>query len=146
MPLNLFKIYPRPDEIPTEMQNTINEIKMSPSKEGCLKTVYEILTTKYHGSRVDTYLKFLNIFTHDIKTLWNTNGFMHCTNINYLMKILLIKSGMFEDNDIRLRWTLVWYVSPHQYIQVKVNSAWINIDIWASSYGIKFGDYAHGFH
>lgn len=146
MPLNLFKKFPIPDKVPTEMQKKINEIKNSPSKEDCLRFVYDILVAKYHGSRVDTYTKLLNIFTHDIETLWNNSGFLHCSNINYIMRILLLKSGLFEENDIRFKWTLVWYISPHQYVQVRVNNSWINIDVWANFYGIKFGDYAHGWH
>ncbi|MEI6597138.1 MAG: hypothetical protein WCL13_02910, partial [bacterium] len=67
-------------------------------------------------------------------------------NINYVMKTLLIKSDFFKDGDIRLKWTKIWYFSPHQYLQVNIDNKWINIDIWAYAYGIKFGDNAHGFH
>ncbi|MBU2590291.1 MAG: hypothetical protein KJ939_01490 [Nanoarchaeota archaeon] len=38
------------------------------------------------------------------------------------------------------------YISIHQYLKVKVNSKYVIIDGWARIYGIKFGDYAHGFH
>jgi len=71
---------------------------------------------------------------------------MHCTNINRILKSLLIGSGLFREEDIRIKWTLIWYVSPHQHVQVRIGDRWINVDIWAHAYGIEFGDYTHGFH
>lgn len=146
MPLNLFVKTPIPDALPDEMQKIINEIKKSLNKEECLRRVYEILITKYRGHRIKTYLKLFDAFRHDIGTLWSKNGFLHCTNINYVMRTLLVKSAFFTEDEIRLRWTQVWYISPHQYVQVKIDNKWINIDVWACAYGIKFGDNANGFH
>ena len=146
MPLDLLLKTPIPDALPDEMQKIINELKRSLNKEVCLKKAYEILVAKYRGCRVKTYLKLFDVFRQDIGTLWGKNGFMHCTNINYVMRTLLIKSDFFKEKDIRLKWTLVWYISPHQYIQIRVDDGWKNIDIWGYAYGIKFGDHAHGFH
>lgn len=146
MPLDLFSKTPVPDVLPDEMQKIINEIKKSLNKEGCLKVAYEILTAKYRGYRIMTYLKLFDVFKHDIGTLWQKNGFLHCTNINYLLRTILIKSDFFTDDEICLCWTQIWYISPHQYLQVKVDDKWIDVDIWAHAYGIEFGDHAHGFH
>ncbi len=105
------------------------------------------MTTKYRGYRLKTYLNFFQIFIFDITKLWNRTGFIHCHNANYLMRILLVKSGFFKNSDIQNKWTLVWYFSPHQYLQIKLNNgSTINIDIWGSAYGVKFGNYAHGIH
>jgi hypothetical protein len=104
------------------------------------------LISKYRGYRGKTWIKIFDIFENDINVLWSKNGFLHCTSINYVMRILLVKSGFFTEDDLRLKWTHVGYISPHQYLQVKVDEKLINVDIWAYAYGIKFGDYAHGFH
>ncbi|NLC31349.1 MAG: hypothetical protein GX765_04845 [Candidatus Moranbacteria bacterium] len=86
------------------------------------------------------------VFKKDVCFLWNQDGFLHCTNINYLARILLIESGFFKEEDIVLKWTLVWYISPHQYLRVKmIDDEFINVDIWAKNYKIEFGDYARGF-
>ena len=67
-------------------------------------------------------------------------------NLNYLFMIFLVKSG-FDYKDINPKWTLVYYLSPHQYLNIKINKKKpINVDSWGKSYGIKFGDYARGFH
>lgn len=128
------------------MQNVIDELKNAKNQEECLRMAYNILIAKYHGDRIKTITKFFNIFESDINILWSKNGFLHCSNINYILKTLLIKSGFFKEEDIRTRWTLIWFVSPHQYAQVRINNRWINIDIWAHVFGIELGDYAHGFH
>ncbi len=146
MPLDLFSKTPLPHLLPDEIQIIIDELKTSPSQKACLQTAYALLIKKYHGERVKTYTKFFDIFIHDIDILWKKNNFLHCTNLNYLMRTLLIRSGFFTEEDIRIKWTLIWYISPHQYLQIKVSDTWINIDIWAHAYGIEFGDNAHGFH
>lgn len=129
-----------------DLNEIINEIKKSQDKEECLKKVYNIMIEKYHGNKIKTFTKFFNIFEKDTNKLWDKNWFMHCTNINYLMRILLVKSGFFKEEDIQLKWTLIWYILPHQYLQVKLNNKWINIDVWAYIYGIKFWNYAHWFN
>ncbi len=122
MPLDLFSKTPIPDKLPDEMWKTINRIKKSSGKQECLKNVYEILIAKYRGYRVKTFLKIYDIFQHNIDVLWNKNGFLHCNNINYIMRVLLVKSNFFTEEDIRLKWTHTWYTTPHQYVQVKVDN------------------------
>ncbi|EKD29428.1 MAG: hypothetical protein ACD_78C00417G0006 [uncultured bacterium (gcode 4)] len=146
MPLDLLSKTQVPDALPRDMQAVVDGLKKSKNQEECLKKTYDILNTKYRGYRVKTYTRLFELFITDIIKLWSRNGFLHCTNINYVMRILLLKSGRFQESDIRLKWTLIWYVSPHQYLQVRVNGKWIDVDIWAHAYGIQFGDHAHGFH
>ncbi len=135
-----------PNHLPLDMEVAVEELKKSSDKKECLEKSYKILTSKYKGHRIKTYTRFFEIFKKDINYLWKKEGFLHCININYLLRILLIKSGFFKEKEIIMAWALVWHVSPHQYVKVKVNGEIINIDIWAHNYGIKFGDYARGFH
>lgn len=136
-----------PTNLPQEMETIVELLRRTNSQEECLQKVYELLTKKYHGNRIKTLLHLFELFSRSLEELWSRNGFMHCTNLNWLLRTLLVKSGHFSAQDIRTHWTLLWYVSPHQYIQVKLNSGeQVNIDVWAETYGIPFGDYAHGFH
>ena len=147
MLLNFFTKLPIPNKIPEEMQKIAEELSRSASKEDCLKSAYEIMTQKYRGYRFRTYTKIHLAFETDLEKLWQRTGFMHCHAINYLLRILLIKSGWFDDSDIRFRYSLVWYISPHQYLRVKVgDDKCLDVDIWNHHYGKEFGDYAHGFH
>lgn len=143
---NFFSKKELPDKLPLELDRIIGSLRKSRSKEACLKSAYDILTKKYYGSRIMTYTRFFDLFSWNDDKLWKKSGFLHCTNINYLMRILLVKSGFFKDDDIKLKLTLLWYISPHQYLNIRINGKKsINVDVWGKRYGIKFGEYAHGF-
>lgn len=127
------------------MQAVVDELKESSNEEECLRRAYEILSKRYRGRRVRTWVRIFEVFETDVEKLWTKEEFLHCTNINYLLRILLIKSGSFNDEDICLIWTQIWLVSPHQYVKVKAGNSRINVDIWAHAYGTQFGKYASGF-
>lgn len=146
MPIDLFSKTPLPQELPEEMKMTINELSRSASQEECLKKAYAVMTARFHGLRGTTYFLFWRLFIKDAAKLWKQKGFMQCTNLNYLMRILLVKSGFFSEEDIELKWTAIWYFSPHQYLRIRLGGKFVNIDIWGRHAGIEFGDYTHGFH
>ncbi len=134
-----------PVAIPRGMQDVVDVLKESKTKMECLRRAYDILSERYHGHRFKTYTHLSELFSSDLLLLWNRRGFLHCTNLNYLLKILLVKSELFKDEDIYFRWTAIWFISPHQYVTVKINEAdKVNVDLWGKIYGIPFGEYAHG--
>lgn len=135
-----------PDKLPVSMQKAVNTLKKCKTKQECLEEAYDIVTWKYNGSRIKTYLLLHRIFTQSLEDIWNRKGYLHCNTMNYVMRVLLQKSGHFKAEDIKNKWALVWYISPHQYLKVRTEKAWVNIDLWSKVYGIKLGDYAHGFH
>jgi hypothetical protein len=144
---DLFCIRKIPDRLPKEMQVVVAQLKKTKNKKACLRKAYDVLTAKYRGNKMNTITHFFDLFITDLHELWKRSGFMHCTTFNNLLRILLVKSGKFKDEDIRVHWTLVYFVSLHQYAEVKISEKKsINIDMWGKVYGIKFGDYAHGFH
>ena len=143
---NLFSKKKIPSTLPKELQEVVDRLKKSKSKEDCLKKAYTILTKKYRGRKLNTYFQFFHLFIQDINKLWAKSGFLHCTNMNYLMRILLIKSGFFKEEYIEVKFSLVWYISLHQHLRIKINNnKFINIDLWGHVYGTKFGEYTHGF-
>lgn len=142
----MFSISRSPETIPEDMEKAVAFLKKQKTPQKCLIAAYTLLANKYYGSRIQTYTRFFSLFTRDIFVLWRANGFLHCTNINLLFATLLRRSGFFSEKDIVARWTNVWYISPHQYLSVKTELGWINVDIWGRRFGIRFGDYAHGFH
>lgn len=138
---------PIPNNLPVEMAKCIEEIKLVGDKEQALKQAYSIITSRYKGQRLKTLIYFWKLATSNPHILWTSIDFLHCTNMNFLLRILLVKSGWFTDADIKPRWTLIWFFSPHQYLRVRlVGGNWINVDAWGAAHGIGYGDYAHGFH
>jgi hypothetical protein len=70
---------------------------------------------------------------------------MHCTTMNYLIRIMCIESWLFDESEIRLRLTHTWYIMPHQYLEI---SLWwgktLDLDPWNYQFGIDYGKYGYG--
>lgn len=129
------------------MRELIGQMGRADSKAEALKIAYNELSSRYHGERIKTYSHIFSLLTHDINKLWKKKGFLHCNHINNLLITLLVGSGHFKKEDLKKRWTLVWYASPHQYMKVKLdNNTSVDVDIWGKNYGIPFGKHAYGFN
>lgn len=147
MGLNFWSPKPLPENLPTSMTEAIAAIAQSDSQQEALRQAYNLLTGKYHGRRGATYLKLIDLFRDDVSSLWDKDGFMHCTNLNHLLIVLLVRSGQFRPEDIRLYWTNIFLLAPHQYAIVRFkNGQEMPVDVWSAAYGIKLGDYGHWFH
>jgi hypothetical protein len=137
--------------IPTELKDDFNAevVKLSKlnTKQQVLEQAYNAITTRYSGNRAKTIFRIFDIFAESAHDLWNRTGFMHCTNQNYLLSLLLINSGQFKVDDIKPEWTMYWCITPHQYLRVRLKkNQYVNVDAWSAKYGIKLGDYARWFH
>jgi hypothetical protein len=130
-----------------DLQTVTITLRQTKTGEECLRAAYGILTAKYHGERLKTITRLPDLFRRNIDVLWRKSGFLHCTNINLLLKELLVRSGHFSPAQIRFRWTSSWFLVPHQYAQVTLaDGRCIDIDVWAAVFGIPYGDHSHGFH
>ncbi len=144
---NLFYKEPLPESLPQGMEKAVSKIKSAAGRRQALETAYSILTNKYRGYKFMTYLKLWQLWETDVNKIWQRSGFLHCTTMNYLLRILLVKSGWFQEEDLRLKYAMIWYVSLHQYLEVRLAPyEWIKVDIWYHHYGKGLGDYGHGFH
>jgi len=86
------------------------------------------------------------LFIMDADKLWGMNGPLHCTNFCYLLRTLLVKSEIFKEEEVKQKLSWVYYYWPHQYLKIKLGGEVVNIDAWGKKRGIRFGDYAKGFH
>jgi hypothetical protein len=144
---NLFRKSPVPINTGSEIEDAVRQLKINSSKEEYLRAAYNLITTQYVSGRANTILRFFDLFSTDVQEVWNRKGFLHCTNQNFLLTVLLIRGGYFNDADIRARWTLIGFTSPHQYLLVRLpDGKWVEVDCWARQYGVGFGGHAHGFN
>lgn len=131
-----FKRVPIPRVLPEDIRQVIERLdKDSSNNEMYLRKAYDYVTTHYYGSRVKTVTHFWYAFKNP---LTSKDGFMYCMQQNYLLRTLLIGSGRFTEDDIKI------FVRPfnffiHQYLRVKLNPKWVNVDPWVRSVGIPFG-------
>ena len=147
MPIPGVTLFRVPVAIPAEMELAIASLRDSRDKMECLVRAYQLLSQKYRGYRIRTYVYILSALRSDLREIWQRSGFLHCMTLNYLLKILLVKSGYFRDADVRFCWTLIWFISPHQYIKVRIaDDSWVDVDLWGRAFGIPFGSHAHGIH
>src|SRR3569832_857829 len=98
-------IHTIPASLPSTMQRVVDELRETKSQKECLRAAYDLLTEKYCGNRMKTLTHFSELFPSSVNEVWARNGFLHCTNQNWLLAILLIKSGHFAPQDIHTRWT-----------------------------------------
>lgn len=147
MPIPGITLLKVPVAIPVEMESAVAALRDSRNKMECLVRAYQLLSQKYRGYRIRTYVHILDALRSDLREIWRRSGFLHCMPLNYLLKILLVKSGYFRDGDVRFCWTLIWFISPHQYVKVRLaEGQWVDVDLWGRAFGIPFGSHGHGIH
>lgn len=133
-----------PELIPEGMMDKINELKnQAKNQEQFLNLAYYYLGAKYRSERLNTFLKFNYLFM-PLERAWRMNGYMPCTVNNYLLKIFLVKSGWFKEEDIRRQHVFVNFV-PHQYLQVKINDKWLDVDVGEKQRALPIGKHLRYF-
>jgi len=128
-----------PESLPQPIAEIVSQIKFNNlSKEEALKIAYDFVTTNYKGSRIKTVTEFWKAL---INPLSIKSGFMHCTGQNYILRVILLKSELFDQGEIKtvLR-PLNFFI--HQNLQVRLDAKWINIDPWAKSIGVPYKGHA----
>ncbi len=128
---NLFKKFPIPNKIPKELKCRIKEFSKSKDEEIFLKKSFFYIVNKWGGNRINLILKFPRLYQKDIYKIIRTKGYMHCTSMNYLLRVMIVKSNLFIDEDIKNKLTNSWYLVPHQYLEIKIsNKKKIFLDPW----------------
>jgi len=129
-----------------DLNLAIDQVKKQKNQEQAVKKSLEIITSKFVGYRFRTYIYFWKLFDSDPNTTWSRKGdFMHCHHQNLFLRILLVKSGWFEDSDISHGYSLVWYISPHQYLRIQMEDKIVGVDPWNQAYGARWDEHASGF-
>lgn len=146
MVLDLFGRTPIPEKIPKSMENAVLKVKRCRSKKSALFKAYDIVTRRFQSYKMKTYTRPFDLLINNIFNLWERTEFLHCTNQNFIMRILLVKSRHFKDKDLKLKWGLNNYFSPHQFLIAGIGKQKITVDAWGRQYGIEFGKRAKGFN
>jgi hypothetical protein len=127
-----------PNIIPEEMKNKIEELKfLSDTPQKFLELAYDFLGNKYRSERLNTIFKFSLLFK-DVDEIWKINGYIPCTQSNFLLNIFLVKSAFFSEKDIRRKYVFVNFII-HQYLVVRVENKWIAVDVGEKRSGMPIG-------
>ena len=134
------------DNLPKTIAKITDIVSKEKDKHLALRSAYNLVSEKFPGYRIRMFFRFWIIYSKDLNKLVTYN-YLFCTQVNYILRNVLVKSTWYRDEDIQLKWTLVWYIIPHQYLRIKIKeNEYMNIDPWSRRLGIKFGDYLYGFH
>lgn len=126
-----------PEQIPRSLEVVINTYTTTAKTNlEFLELAYQYVTQRHTGSRVKTvtqwYKAFVDIYTQN-------PGFLPCTGQNYLLRTMLIKSGRFTEDDIKVKVVpLNFFI--HQYLLVSVDGTNIVVDPWSHFLGKKLGE------
>ncbi len=130
-----------PAVLPRGMEKEILLLrKKARSKKHFLKVSYDYLGARFEGGRFRTFI-FFHFMFKDLPYLWNKKGFVQCTILNHFLRIFLVRSGYFKDEEVRLRHTFLNF-NIHQYVQVKINGSWVDVDVSWKKQGVPLGRHA----
>lgn len=142
---NFFEKEPIPDITNQELLAAITRVQQQPNIAAAMQEALDILSDKYESRRFSTWVYLWKAYEKDPNVLWTRRGFLHCTQQNYLFRILMVKSGKLSDDEITFGHSFVWYISPHQYLKIRMGDALIAVDTWNYQLGAKIDEYAAGF-
>jgi len=127
-----------PEKIPVEMEKAIDELKArAKTKEEFLNVAYQFLGKKNRSGRLNTIVKFNYLFK-SLADIWRIDGYIPCTQSNYLLRIFLCRSGFFQNDEIRKKYSFLNFVL-HQYLEVKINGQWLAVEVGEASRGLPIG-------
>lgn len=141
---HFFSKLPIPVITNKSLQAAIKQVREANSQSEALETAFRIITTRYRGYRFHTFLFFWKAFQSNPNHLWQRTGFLHCTHLNYLLRILLVNSGWFSESDIQLKFTNVYFCSIHQYLRVRMGKSSLALDAWGHVFGVPLGQFWFG--
>jgi hypothetical protein len=131
-----FRKKPLPDKIPDDLLAVIHQIESeSKSNLDFLQKAFEFITKTYTGARMKSVTNFWIAFEEPIN---HKSGFMPCTSQNYLLRLILIKSGRFTEADTKIK-VVPFNFFIHQYLKVRIDNKWIDVDPWSAFLGLPFG-------
>lgn len=131
-----FRTSPLPDAVPPELTEAIARLDAEAADNAdYLRKAYAYITARYQGSRLKTFTRFWVAFLDPLRL---RPGYAPCTTQNYLLRLLLVRSGRFSEGDMEVRVVLLnGFI--HQYLRVHVNGAWVDADPWSASLGVPLG-------
>jgi hypothetical protein len=127
-------------DIPQDMWEKIKTNNKSETKLDYLKYSYYEVGNRY-TSEPRYYLRepYSKFWVTDVKEIWEGTADRPSTVQNYMLKLLLVKSGKFSEEDI-VGINMYYGITPHQYLKVKINGEWIDVDVWDKEQPHKFGE------
>ena len=141
-----WKKTPLPHGISDQLLREIESLaKMYRTPDMFLRAAFELISKRYPvKSRIGVIRHPFSVFVKSPEKLWNMHGsYLHCHQMNLLLRIFLVKSNLFKDEHIEPHYSIL-NLFTHQYLHVKVDDDTLFIDPWAFKFRVPFGKFAQG--
>jgi len=129
--------------IPKELKKEILKLKKITDKKKCILAALKYIKRNFKSTY---FLLFIQLHKHYYSNLSNIikkKGFWPCHIQLFILKVLIIKSGKFKDKDIQTHYSIYNGVI-HEYLKIKLNNNWIDVDPWGYNRGIPLGYHSMG--
>ncbi len=134
---NLFRKQKIPKNIPEGMENLVSKLNKCKTKEECVKKAYNELNKTHKGSIGGVWKNLPSLFYRNINRVWKRKK-LACTSLTYLLRVLLVKSRHFTEDEIQYRTNIIG-ICPHVSLRVNTGKKWVNIDVYGNAIGVPFG-------
>jgi hypothetical protein len=136
-----FRQYAPPTDLPPKVREAILGLEnKSHDQMSYLQAVYDFVTDKtinqWKHTRFKSATNFSRGFINDLEEIWESEGFVYCTAINFVAYTLIANSKFFKVEDVKVRHVFLNFIT-HQYLQVRVGGKWMDFDPAGS--GIRGG-------
>ena len=121
-----------------KLKEVVKKLDKIKDDERFAKGALNFLKSKYQVSGPITFFAHLHkLFWHNPNKIIERSGFSYCHVQNMMLKTILLESGRFKEEDIKMKLTFTGVI--HQYLVVKVNGGWIEFDPWGYEKGVPYG-------
>ena len=131
-----------PKKIPASMESEIKKLKRKRLTDlQFVKEAYELINKRYVSETRGVLKNPFNIFENGVFEIWYNKKYQPCSNQNYILKIFLIKSRRFTEEDIKSKIDTKYIIWPHQFLKIKIRKKWYEVDLWGADHKIPFGQH-----
>jgi len=132
VPFMGFAQYNPPTNLPPEIKQAVADLEnKSHNSVSYLQAVYDFIMEKnriqWKHSRFLAGTRLDRLFVKELKEIWDSQDFVYCQAINFVVFTLLANSKFFKAGDIKVQHTFLNFVL-HQYLKVKVGDNWMDVD------------------
>ncbi len=133
-----------PEKIPIELAEVVDRMKRQAKNDyDFLWQAYNYVTGKYDG-KWNNLSEFISRRFWSLERIWPVHDHVPDTQQNFILRIMLLKSGFFRDEDIEPKHVALNFFI-HQYLIIKTTKGLIEVDPASDYKGATFNKHAEGF-
>ncbi|MFH1592694.1 MAG: hypothetical protein ABIB47_04995 [Candidatus Woesearchaeota archaeon] len=140
MPLIDFSL---PVKLPKELKKEISKLRKIKAKKKVILESLNFIKKNFESNSLLLFLKLHRHYYKDLSSILKKRGFFPCHILAFILRVLLIESGRFKEEDIKVHYTFYSGII-HEYLKVFVKNNWVNVDPWAYNQGVPFGKFGMG--